>query len=366
MEYTAETAALIATALHVPFFLTSLYNLLTAPEVKTANGHQGKVSLLIPARNEEKNIGRTLESILAMSDPLHEILILDDNSTDGTRRIAESFSAKDRRIRIISGKELPSGWLGKNFACHQLSEEATGEYLLFMDCDVAMKSGSVSFLISKMKELNLSAASVFPTQLMSGMGEKFIVPMMNWILLNLLPLKFVYRSNNPAFVAANGQLLCFRRDDYQSLGGHASVKDKVVEDMELARMIKRSSRKMMTFTGGSQIFCTMYSSLGESIKGFSKNFFPGFAMRAPVFLLFVFFLTALFLAPLAGVWFSSLFIIPSAMIYIQRAAVSRISRGAMLFNLVFHPVQMLAVLWTGINSVRVTLSRAAEWKGRKI
>lgn len=366
MNSPAEIAAIVFAVLHLPFLLTALYNLFTAPEVLSAAGHSQKVSLLIPARNEEKNIGQTLTHILSLDDPLHEILILDDNSTDATRAIAESYAAKESRIKIISGKELPSGWLGKNFACHQLSEHATGEYLLFMDCDVTLKSGSVSYILNRMKELNLSAASVFPTQKMRGAGERFIVPMMNWILLNFLPLKFVYTKKNPAFVAANGQLFCFRTDDYTALGGHQQVKEKVVEDMELARLIKKSGKTMITFTGGNQVFCTMYSSLAEGIKGFSKNFFPGFAMPAPLFLLFVGFLTVIYLLPLAGLWFSPLFFLPAVMIYIQRAAVSRVSRGAMVFNLIFHPLQMMAVLWTGINSVRVTLSRAAEWKGRRI
>jgi len=361
-----EIAALVFAALHLPFLLTALYNLFTAPEVLSADGHNEKVSLLIPARNEEKNISQTLNSILALKDPLHEIIILDDNSTDATRSIAESFIPKDERIKVISGKKLPSGWLGKNYACHQLSEVAAGEYLLFMDCDVTLKSGSVSYILNKMKTLNLSAASVFPTQTMSGIGEKFIVPMMNWILLNFLPLTFVYTKKNPAFVAANGQLFCFRRNHYGAHGGHQAVKDKIVEDMELARLIKKSGSKMMTFTGGEQVFCTMYSSLAEGIKGFSKNFFPGFAIPAPLFLLFVTFLTVMFLAPLIGLWFSPLFFLPVAMIYIQRAAVSHISRGAMVFNLIFHPIQMITVLLTGINSVRLTLARAAEWKGRKI
>jgi chlorobactene glucosyltransferase len=366
MSTPAEIAALVFAALHIPFLLTALYNLFTAPEVLSANGHNEKVSLLIPARNEEKNISRTLDSILAITDPLHEIIILDDNSTDNTRRIAEQYSVKDKRIQVVSGKELPAGWLGKNFACHQLAKLSSGDYLLFADSDVTIKSDSVSYILGRMKELNLSAASVFPTQLMSARGEKFIVPMMNWILLNFLPLRFVYSRSNPAFVAANGQLFCFRRSDYFALGGHEAVKDRVVEDMELARLIKNKGKKMMTFTGGNQIFCTMYSSFSEGIQGFSKNFFPGFAIPAPLFLLFLFFLQIMYLAPLAGLLHTPLFIIPSVMIYIQRAAVSFVSRGAVAFNLIFHPVQILAVLFTGINSVRITLSRSAQWKGRKI
>ena len=174
------------------FTLISVYNLFTAPVMKSrtnAAENGALVSVLVPARNEEKNILKCLNGILNQDYKNIEVIVLDDNSTDNTHEIVKSINSQI--IKLIKGKELPADWLGKNWACHQLAQNANGSYLLFMDADVEIMPSVVSSAVLEIQESNASLISIFPTQKIKSFGEHLIVPLMNWLLLTFLPLKFV-------------------------------------------------------------------------------------------------------------------------------------------------------------------------------
>lgn len=357
---------IISSIIIIIIFLVSLINLLTAPVIKGksySGNHQKLVSILIPARNEEKNISDCVSSCLKQTYANKEIIVLDDNSADRTNELLKKFSDK---IQIINGADLPDGWLGKNWACYQLSQEANGEYLLFIDADVRLNEKAVE---SAINEINFSEAgmlSVFPTQIINSFSEWLVVPLMNWLLLGFLPLILVYKSGNKSFAAANGQFILWRKNIYDLIGGHSAVKSKVVEDMEFVRICKSNGTKVKTLLGGDLIYCRMYSNLKEAVNGFSKNFFTGFNVNGFIFLLWISLITFAFLMPFI-IWAepkNSLLLI--ALIFLSRVFISIKSRQNVFANILLHPVQMMIVFIVGIISVYKTYFRKLEWKQRKI
>ena len=348
------------------FTVISVYNLFTAPvlKIKQANYNSDKlVSVLVPARNEEINISKCIQGIINQDYKNKEIIILDDNSTDKTFEIASSIHSTN--LNILSGKELPSDWLGKNWACHQLSSVAKGDYLLYIDADVDLKQNAISSVVYEMKTSNATLISIFPTQVIKSFGEYLIVPLMNWLLLTFLPLRFVYRSKNKSFVAANGQFMLWKKEDYFKIGGHNVVKDKIVEDMELARLAKKNNFKVKTFLGGELVYCRMYNSFQESYSGFQKNFFAGFSINPFFFLIMITFLLAVFVSPIVMLPTGSYYFLPVGLIILARVSISIVSRQNFIMNIFLHPIQMLFMFWIGILSVIKFKTNNLVWKQRK-
>lgn len=351
------------------FLGVSIYNLFTAPEmkpVKRLSNNDHLISIMIPARNEEINIGKCLENLVIQDYPNKEILVLDDHSTDKTAYIVKRYAEKHNIIRLLEGSELPEGWIGKNWACHQLSLQARGKYFLFIDADVELKANTLSAVNDEMNNSKSKMISVFSTQIIKSLGEWLIVPLMNWLLLAFLPLRLVYSSSNKSFSAANGQFMFWERNTYLNIGGHLTVKAEVVEDMEFARLCKSKGIKIQTMLGGNLIFCRMYENLADSFKGFSKNFFRGFNTHPLFFLQMIIFFIALFLMPFFLIPINTLFIIPVIIILLIRGIISLLSKQNMLLNFLLHPLQMIFMFLIGINSIIVASFNKTEWKGRRI
>lgn len=356
-------------ALNAFFFIIVLYNLFTAPRVALVREESCSstlVSVLIPARNEEKNIEGCLKSVCNQSHKNLEIFVLDDDSTDRTAELVANISKQDDRIRLLKGEPLPEGWLGKNWACHQLSAYPNGKIFLFIDADVELAEKAIASAVNLFYKNKVMLLSVFPSQKINSIGASLITPIMNWLLLTFLPLQFVSAFYNKSFVAANGQFMMFDRHAYDNFGGHILVKDKVVEDMEIARVYKEGYAKMMTALGGSLIFCNMYSSFVESFKGFSKNFFPGFKLSEVSFFSFLIFLLAVFLLPFYFFFESEQYLNVILLALISRLMISAMSRQNIFFNLLLHPIQMALIPVVGVNSIFINIRKRATWKERKL
>lgn len=355
---------LISGFISLIIFIVSLVNLFTAPELKKAKTTSDDlVSILIPARNEEKNISNIVSDCLNQTYKRIEIIVLDDHSIDNTKNILEKFSDK---IQIIDGLDLPENWLGKNWACHQLSQKAKGKYLLFVDADVILDEFAVESAVTIFNQKKVKMLSVFPTQIMKSFSEYLIVPLMNWLLLSFLPLTLVYKSKNKSFVAANGQFILWEKEYYNSIGGHQVVKNMPVEDMEFARIVKSSNQKMITLLGGKMVFCRMYSSLNQAINGFAKNFYPGFKINPIVFIIFMSLTVASLLLPFFY-WkdfLISIYLI--AIILLSRVFISIKSRQNIFINLILHIFQMIFVIVEAVISVYRFHSKKLIWKGRRI
>ncbi len=359
---------ILITAGSVPT-LISIWNLIKGSGLIASGTNNSaaeeKVSVLIPARNEEKNISVIIDALKNQSYKSLEVIIIDDNSADSTFEIAEKKIGTDERFRIIKGFDPEAGWLGKNFACNRLAAESSGRYLLFMDADVIPAPDAVKNAINTLMLTGKDALSVFPSQINITFGEKIIVPLMKWFLLSFLPLSLAGNSKSEHLTAANGQFMLFKRESYMNSGGHKAVRDCVVEDMQIARNLKKNGFTISVYTGGSDVFCRMYPDFNEAMEGFTKNFFAGFNKNIFVFAamhLYVFAVNIGFilLSVLTGY---IVFLLP---VFLNRLSVSLITKESIILNILLAPLHSFVFLFTGFRSYIYTKKGIGKWKGRDI
>ena len=268
-------------------FLVAAVNFIFRPALpKGKLSSNDFVSVLIPARNEENNIGNILNDLLHQDYKNIEILVFNDQSTDRTADIVITHAKQDPRIKLISSDGLPDGWLGKNFACYSLANNAKGAYFLFLDADVRISNDIIINAISYSARYELGLVSIFPRQIIRTTGEKVTVPVMNYILLSLLPLILVRKSKRASFAAANGQFMFFNSIVYKLFDPHEIMKHNKVEDIAISRFLKTKNIKVACLVGDHTIQCRMYKGFHEAVNGFSKNVTAFFGNSFMVALLF--------------------------------------------------------------------------------
>lgn len=347
-------------------FTVTLFNFISDPKLRrVAKHYTHQVSILIPARNEADNIIGLLKSIHQQDYPHYEVIILDDESTDDTYQICAAFASNHPQFKVIKGHKLPTGWIGKNYACHQLAKEATGTYLLFLDADEKVQPGLINSAVHRMQVNKLGLLSLFTNQEMVTMGEKLVVPLMHYILLNLLPVKLVSLVKNPSVAAASGQFMLFDADIYEQEQWHRAVKDKVVEDVEIMRLIKTKSYNGEALLANGLISCRMYKNYNEAINGFSKNFLAAFNYSVIGFLIY---LTLVIIFPLILLMTLNLPLIlfMLGLIALSRIMISLSSGQNALYNVLLHPLQMVTLLIIAVLSIQKHLTKTTVWKGRQI
>jgi len=233
---------------------------------------QAKVSVLIPLRNESARLERLLSNLSAILAPNVEILLLNDESTDDTWEVLQRTSKQG--FRILQGKPIPTGWVGKPWACSQLAEAAQGEILLFCDADVSMSGQAVERTISLMEEHQADALTALPHQELPTVFEKAIVPfVMHLPVLGLLPLRWICQLRSASLLVANGQWFAFKREAYFKTGGHASVANSLLEDMYLGRKLVKQGLKLLPVLATKDLKVRMYDSWHSLTEGFTKNLF---------------------------------------------------------------------------------------------
>lgn len=347
-------------------FSVTVFNFLSNPKLpRVVKHYHDKVSILIPARNEAADILQLLISIKDQDYTNYEVIVLDDNSDDNTVGVVENFCLTNPQFKVVSGKELPQNWLGKNYACHQLSELATGKYLLFIDADESIKRGLINGLINRMEIGNLALLSVFANQTIKSIGEWLTVPLMHFILLNLLPLRLVKLSKNPAFAGASGQCMFFNANHYKENRWHERVKHQVVEDVEIMKLVKQEKFNAEALLANGLIYCRMYKNLGESLNGFSKNLLAGFGNNIIILLLYQLLVTV---GPVILIlnFNVALLVLPLTLIVLSRMMISYLSGQNVLINLILHPLQMLFFLIISFISIKKHIFKTSTWKGRTI
>ena len=342
-----------------------LVNWLTWPLLPKVHAtHNALISILIPARNEAQNIGRTIEYIQQQDYQNYELLILDDHSDDGTDKVIRSYQEGNSKIRLLKGEILPKGWLGKNWACHQLAQHAQGAYYLFIDADVAIYPQLVQSALTEMKRYELSLLSIFPDQELKTSGEQIVVPIMHYLLLTLLPLVFVRKMPQPSFAAANGQFMLFDYKSYAKYQPHQSVKDQVTEDIETVKLLKANKEKVATYLGNRLVVCRMYEGYQSAIDGFSKNLLAGFGNS--IIGLFVF-LFLVCLGSLSFYWLPNGYVWGAlALLLIQQIGLAKLSGQPILSSLYWHPLKMFSLLRLGFQTTKRRLTKHNEWKGRNV
>jgi len=353
------------------FIIITAINAVFGPFLSESNDpvSEPKASILVPARNEEKNIAVCLDHLLMQDYPDFEIIVLDDQSDDRTSEFVMRYTKHDHRVRYISGSDLPQGWNGKNWACHQLSQHATGNILIFTDADTMHGKLAVKKTIGRMQFHNLGILSSFPQQITVTFSEKLIVPVIELFVYGMLPLWLTFFSKRSSFSAANGQWIAFTKDAYFNSGGHEAVKTKIVEDVELMRLAKNQNIRAMTLAGTDLLYCRMYHSPAEVWRGFSKNFY-GLTGNNPVLFFILLSVFAVgFLFPF-GSLFLNLFSWPILVLVglnlTFRFLLSLRFRHPILISLFLHPVSILYAIIIGINSFYLTHFGMFKWKERNI
>lgn len=388
MIYLVYIAAIYLAITSVIFFLNRKDFGPLLPAKKNAFDNEAPmVSILIPARNEEDVIQKCLESALTQNYPNFEVIVLDDESTDRTPHILQELEdSRPHTLKVIKGKPKPDNWLGKPWACQQLSEEARGTILVFIDADTWLEKSMVSKIVRSMGHDVIDLLTIWPEQHLGTFWEKTVIPLVYYALLSLLPARYVHKVPGwvpnilkpivrPLFAAACGQCMAFKRSAYESIDGHASVKDEVVEDVALAKRIKEKGLKMKMYHGEASISCRMYTSGKELEKGFEKNFLAGFNYNIPLFLTMALLHLIVFVLPFMilpiGILAQD---IPLALVSVVCIAIIFIHRFVLArwfdWNPLYAFLHPLAVLWfqrLGLKLVINHLSgKKSSWKGRTV
>ena len=263
------------------------------------------ISICVPARNEARNIGRCVEAMLAQTYPNYEIIVLDDRSTDSTSEILRRYAAQKDKLRIISGSDLPLGWAGKPYALTQAATVARGEWLCFVDADTFVTPDALAAVYTKAVETEADLFTIMTRQIMLTFWEGTVLPLVMLALsVGFSPRKVNDPERKDAI--ANGQFIFIKRSVYDAVGGHAAIKGSIVEDKDLAVLVKTSGYRLVVADGRKVAATRMYTSLSEMWEGWTKNIYLGLRDDRGLLLLGVFgaFLafTAAVLLPAWVVW----------------------------------------------------------------
>ncbi len=321
-----------------------------------------KISILVPARNEARNLEKLIPSLLAQNAVHLEILVLNDRSEDDTQAVLEGF--QDPRLKVLEGQPLPTGWLGKNWACHQLSQVASGHILIFTDADTHWQPFAANAIAAEFEQHNLDALCAWAKQIVTDPISSLIQPLQQWSLMAFLPLFFVPVRAFPVAVAANGQCLAFTKAMYQRLGGHESIARSVIEDMALARAVKRKSGKFLLLNGADAIATKMYASSEEALAGYAKNVYPAFGANRLAFFAASSFNLLLYVLPwlLLPFWdLAPLMVLFSMLPRVMSDLRNRYDLMATLF----HPIGIAVWALIGFESLRRFERGQITWKGRE-
>ncbi|MCX8015118.1 MAG: glycosyltransferase [candidate division WOR-3 bacterium] len=372
---------LLVDSLRVMLFVAvqSLIAISNAILMRRLNGfaktdQQLKVSVLIPVRNEEQTIEGCLRSLLMQDYNNFEIIVFDDDSSDKTKEILSAV--KSDKLKVLTGKVLPNGWIGKSWACQQLSKVATGDLLLFTDADTVYRPNALSCAVNALIETNADLITAVHYNQIKTFGEMITVPFPVYAIFSILPLAIAYSLPRlKALSSANGKFMLFRRSFYEKIGGHSAVRCEIVEDVALARLVKANGGSWRMLDGSRLVVARMYESFAEAVNGFSKNYFGIFNYRILLSALVWFWIGIITFYPLLTLFYSLMSqnlnlnfcysfatTIMSCFIWLLLS----IKFGFPLFLFLFYPVIILVAIWIGVRSMVLSITNKNTWKGRQI
>ncbi|HYE24531.1 MAG TPA: glycosyltransferase family 2 protein [Clostridia bacterium] len=340
-----------------------------------------RVSIVVPARNEEANLERCLRSLVVQRGVRFEVVVVDDGSTDRTREIAETF-VRVKQCPVIGANEdlvafwlvpappLPEGWAGKNNACWAGASESRGDWLLFTDADTEHQPGSLAEAFREAHERKLDLLSYSPEQILAGAAQHAVMPLIFGELATRYRPKKIADPASPE-AAANGQYLLIRRGLYDRLGGHAAVAGSLLEDVAIARAAKQSGGRIALRLGRGLVTTRMYRDWKQTRDGWTKNLallFPRARKLAARRLLEFVALPALPIAALAGHlagWrYAAILAIPAAWLwwrFYARVVKAHFPAAATAVSFLGLP----AYAWLLVRSARAHAGGQVRWKGRE-
>ncbi len=364
------TVAFVLSAIPALLFRANL-RVYQRPHAPAADVPPPRVSVLIPARNEERSIQAAVDAALASVGVELEVVVLDDHSDDATAAIVRRTADRDSRVRVLHGPDLPDGWCGKQHACWALAQSASHDLLLFTDADVRLASDGLARMAAFLEQTGADLVSGIPFQETQTFCERLVIPLLHFVLLGLLPLERMRASRNPAYGAGCGQLLLVRRSSYERAGGHAAIRASLHDGITLPRAFRAAGLLTDLCDATDVARCRMYRSGGELWHGLTKNATEG--LGAPVLILpstVLLLISQVLPVFLLG---TSLRLAPGAVLpalaaticsyYPRVAGAARFGQSAM--GALLHPVGvsiLLAIQWYAF--LGLVLGRPRGWKGR--
>ncbi len=356
------------------------------PPPPVVPGEPLRVSVLIPARNEEAGIAACLKNVLVSEGVELEVIVLDDASMDRTAAIVTEIAAADPRVRLLSSASLPPGWNGKQHACWQAAQVASMPMLCFLDADVSLQPAALGRTAAVLQREHAALVSGFPHELTGTWLEQLLIPLIHFILLGLLPIRSVRTTTTPGFAAGCGQYLLVEREPYFRSGGHAAIRHTMHDGLLLPRLLRQHGFATRLVDLTDLASCRMYRSARTTWDGLAKNATEGIAAPArivpmtmllgfgqvlPLPLLWLAWRSTTFLIPFLGppvrvgmlpVWIALAAVFFSYLPRVVNAAKYRQSWVSVLA----HPmgVAVLLVLqWYALG--RKLIGRPASWKARE-
>jgi cellulose synthase/poly-beta-1,6-N-acetylglucosamine synthase-like glycosyltransferase len=321
------------------------------------------IAILIPMRNEEKNAHEVIQSSLSSTGLTDfRIRVLDDASADETPFILTSFGA---RIETITGHPLENGWLGKPFACSQLAAASKEEYLVFIDADVRLSPQAISASISAMEKLGWDFLSPYPAEEGNSLLMKLVQPLLQWSWLTSVPLRFAESGRRASMIIANGQFFIVKRSAYEAINGHSAVRNEILEDLSIARLLAKSGYKGGVAEASAVARCRMYESNEELIAGYTKSLWKAFGGPIGTLFTIALLLATQILPILLIVAGYPLAIIPFAVAALTHLLAARRTRSP-LTNTITHPIAVLALISLIAESYRRRSLGTLEWRGRRV
>jgi glycosyltransferase involved in cell wall biosynthesis len=350
----------------------SLFRLACSEGQTLDTAAQHKVSVLIPARNEEASIGQAIESILRSNHPCFELLVLDDHSEDRTSEIVQSIASRDQRVSLLSSASLPEGWNGKQHGCWQLAKAAKYDLFLFLDADVRLSSDAITRCVAELLRCDAPLTSGFPFQETKTFAEKLLIPLMHYVLLCYLPIDRMRKDLGAGLAAGCGQLFLARRDEYFRAGGHEAIRGSRHDGIKLPRAFRNAGFKTDIFDARDIATVRMYSSAGQVVRGLLKNATEGIANPRLIvpFTLLLLFGSVLPIPSLisnvgtgSGYW-TILFVIAACLSVLPRLLAAKQFHQSWL-GAILHPIGVLIFVvlqWTAL--IRSMLGLSTTWRGR--
>ncbi|MEV4714291.1 glycosyltransferase family 2 protein [Micromonospora sp. NPDC049374] len=335
------------------------------------------VTVLLPLRDEAARVTPCLRALLAQRGvPGLRVVVLDDGSVDGTAEVVRAVVADDPRVTLLTGATPPAGWLGKPHACWQLAtrggESATA--LVFVDADVVLEPYAVAAAVTELRAAGATLLSPYPRIVVRTVADRLVQPLLQWLWLTFLPLRAMERSPRPSLAAAGGQFLVVDRAGYLRAGGHAAVADKVLEDIELARAVKRAGGRIALADGARLASCRMYEDWPQLRDGYTKSLWASFGHPTAAAVVLTL-LLALYTAPplvavvalLAGAPTVAGVAVGAYLAGVAGRVVSARATGGRAWpDALSHPVSVAVLGWLTLRSYHLRKRRRLSWRGRPV
>lgn len=374
LDFAASPYGIIAMAVSIYVLVITLWNLIYKLRIPKKSGVTDGplVSVCIPARDEEANIGRCLDSLLKQTYKNIEIIVYDDASSDNTWRVLRTYAEQYPRVRVFQGTEKPSAWKGKSYALQQCIENARGEVLYTTDADTLHTPEAVAWAVERLQARKIDAFTAMPRQVTGTLGEKLVVPMV-YLPAFLAPFALLNNHRLKGAVFGIGQLFVFRAEAFRAVGGMAAVKNTITDDVAMGRVLRKAGFRYEFLDARGHVECKMYGNFTNSVRGFLKNFYeivsaaPYLIVSSLVIGIFALFVIPPVLAAAAAVTAAGTVFLLPVFLFILGWGINLAYYRTPLYMAPLYPVFFIVIaVMLCISLVQVRTGREPVWKTRAV